>query len=553
MSKNLILHNPSLMLDWDWEKNNAEALFPEKLTCGSSKKAWWKCHVCAHSWKTKVSHRNSGSACPNCSNKSKTNPKSGRSLRELSPVLCQEWNYEKNDESPDSYSALSNKKVWWTCHNRHEWQATISHRFQRNDQCPICANKLVIKGINDISTTHPQIAKEWDFLENSTVDIFKISKGSHKKVWWSCQYGHKWQAAVYSRTILNNNGCPYCSKESQTSYFEKAIFFYLTKSLQDVKILENFRPDFLQKSELDIYIPSLKLGIEYDGAFWHQDLLLDAKKDALCQENNLTLIRIREPALSIYKSDSIKIQLEQTDPQGFFLEAPLRELLRFINERYALNATLDFDISRDQYEIEKIYRQKVKNQSIATSNFISQWNKEKNNNLDPSKIPLFSNKKYWWTCSLGHNWEASAAHRASGQNCPFCSNQKVLQGYNDLQTQYPNLASEWDFSKNNISPNKVLAKSNQKYWWKCKKCGHEWLTPVYVRSGMGCNCPKCSSKSAGIKRQKRVLNIDLNKEYDSVAAASKDTGINIPAIRACCLGINKTSGGYHWKYIEPSP
>ena len=34
---------------------------------------------------------------------------------------------------------------------------------------------------------------------------------SNKKIWWKCEYGHEWEAAIYSR--VSGNGCPYCGHQ----------------------------------------------------------------------------------------------------------------------------------------------------------------------------------------------------------------------------------------------------------------------------------------------------------------------------------------------------
>lgn len=70
------------------------------------------------------------------------------------------------------------------------------------------------------------------------------------------------------------------------------------KSIYFGKILENTR-EFIDKKELNIYFPELKLAFEYDGKYWHQ--LKEEKepgyhdlKDSLAKEKNIELIHIKE-------------------------------------------------------------------------------------------------------------------------------------------------------------------------------------------------------------------------------------------------------------------
>ena len=41
--KRYVSDNAQLIAEWDWEKNDEIGLSPNKATCGSAKKAWWKC------------------------------------------------------------------------------------------------------------------------------------------------------------------------------------------------------------------------------------------------------------------------------------------------------------------------------------------------------------------------------------------------------------------------------------------------------------------------------------------------------------------------------
>ena len=54
------------------------------------------------------------------------------------------------------------------------------------------------------------IAITWDITRNAPLEPGKLTAGSHRKVWWQCEKGHSWEAAVYSITV-SGTGCPYCT------------------------------------------------------------------------------------------------------------------------------------------------------------------------------------------------------------------------------------------------------------------------------------------------------------------------------------------------------
>ena len=110
---------------------------------------------------------------------------------------------------PENFTANSGKKVWWKCHKGHEWQATIDSR-NKGTGCPFCAGKKVLCGYNDLKTTNPSVANEWNYDRNDTLRPEDVTANSHKKVWWKCSQGHEWETAIYNR---NNRGCPICANE----------------------------------------------------------------------------------------------------------------------------------------------------------------------------------------------------------------------------------------------------------------------------------------------------------------------------------------------------
>ena len=132
----------------------------------------------------------------------------------------------------------------------------------------------------------------------------------------------------------------------------------------------------------------------------------------------------------------------------------------------------------------------------------SQWHPTKNGNVKPVDIIAQSNKKFWWTCSKGHEWDATPSERVAGRGCAFCANKRVNRK-NSLAALYPTLLEEWDYVKNtHITPHEITPGSAKEAYWICKNCGHEWKAIIRQRTsknarGFGSGCFKCSYKNRG--------------------------------------------------------
>ena len=145
------------------------------------------------------------------------------------------------------------------------------------------SGKHILIGVNDLATTHSELAKEWNYDKNENLLPTMFSKGSEEKVWWKCSLNHEWPATIKSRT--NGKGCPICSKRKQTSMFEYILFYYF-KQVDDSVIHSYNELGF----ELDLFIPTKNIGIEYDGEYFHKNIKnRDLKKNKKCLENNIKL------------------------------------------------------------------------------------------------------------------------------------------------------------------------------------------------------------------------------------------------------------------------
>ena len=512
------LHNDKKLLsEWDYEKNNALNL--SMLTCGSQKKAWWKCLVCGYEWQASIGSRAlNGRGCPNCANINRSRQAKLQSKGEIKTLyqwcidnnrndLLEEWDGDKNEHlTPKDVAHASGKKVWWICKTcKNSWSARIAGRTN-SCGCPYCANQKLLIGVNDFETwckhnQKPSLIDEWDKNKNDGLLPCEVMRASNKKVWWKCSTcGHEWKATIVNR--YNGQSCPKCTARLSVSFPEKAVFYYIKKLFPLAQ--ENYQPTWLFPGELDIYISELNLGIEYDGQQWHKDAERDRIKDDKCKNNNTHIWRIREPSSPKLVSHSFCFELADTSIPA--LEACIKRIASKIS-RFS-NIKLSVNLKRDATFIYELIDRHVKDNSLREwclshqrTDLLNEWNYSKNGALTPQKITWGTNRKVWWICDRGHEWQARISSRSiDQQKCPFCTNTKVWIGYNDLETWCKNnhrddLMKEWNQLRNGaLLPRNVIKSSKKKAWWKCSTCGHEWQAEIANRSVKGQGCPKCARK-----------------------------------------------------------
>ena len=201
-----------LLLQWDPERNRD--VTPRDISYGSRRKIWWKCAF-GHFWEAAVYARTGQNTdCPYCAGK-KVLPLP-MTLASAFPQLMKEYNSEKNgDLSPFELLPATHKKVWWICENGHEWQARVNSRTQGTG-CPICANRFAAAGKNDLKTTHPHIAEQWDWEKNGSLTPEMVVAGSKRKVWWRCPQGHVYQAGIFGQ-VSGKSRCPICAGKQVVS------------------------------------------------------------------------------------------------------------------------------------------------------------------------------------------------------------------------------------------------------------------------------------------------------------------------------------------------
>lgn len=200
-----------------WSSKNTQKIDEITLSEAKNKKYIWLCDCCNLEFNEKLSivldkfsninNRELKKICPYCNKKI---PKPEESLGYKKPFLKSEWLENING---DIYNVFSNSNdiIEWICRKCHRnYKAKISNRAEDDKCCPYCSNRKLIKGINDLATTHPHLIKEWSSLNDRQLSY--LTNKSSYKAWWNCSVCSNTYQQVVSQKFTSKISCPYCRK-----------------------------------------------------------------------------------------------------------------------------------------------------------------------------------------------------------------------------------------------------------------------------------------------------------------------------------------------------
>ena len=421
-----------------------------------------------------------------------------KSLAALYPEISAQWHPTLNgDLSPCDISSRSSAKVWWVCDEGHEWQAQVRHRALDGNGCPYCSGRYPVRGVNDLETIYPELAREWSPDKNGGTAPWEVTSHSSRKVWWRCEKGHEWQAAVCHRA-KNHSGCPYCSGR------------YPVKGEND---LETLYPDLVKEwnyeknrgfSPSDCKAGSNKKvwwvcgeGHEWQTLVYHRtsrgtgcpycsgNIVIPGKTDLL------TLFPEISSEFDAGKNDRITPETicAKSGRKVWWLCSKGHSWQAPVISRTKLRAGCPFCVGQCTVPGEN---------DLATlrPDLAAEWHSSKNRDFKPSDCTISSGRKVWWRCREGHEWQSVVSARTGKDNCgcPYCYGRYAVPGVNDLETVNPKLALEWHPTKNKTKPSQIMPNSNKKAWWLCPECGYEWRTLIPSRSARGSGCPRCAGR-----------------------------------------------------------
>lgn len=367
------------------------------------------------------------------------------------------------------------------------------------------------------------LLEQWDTGRNLPLTPDNISYGSKRKVWWCCSKGHSWQAAVHTRTG-SGAGCPVCAgkvaqageNDLATLFPELARQWHPTKngSLTPEQVLPgSHRMVWWICERNHEWRAQVKSRVAGCGC------PVCANREIHPTENDLAT-QYPQLVTQWHPTKNGSLTPEQIPP------GTIRKVWWRCEKGHEWQASVASRTRGGSGCPVCAGKKVIAGENDLASQFpaiAAQWHPNKNETLTPQQVTPNSNRKVWWRCKLGHEYQAAVAARTmSGSRCPYCAGRKVLPGFNDLATLEPEVAKQWHPALNGtLTPQLVTAGSHRKVWWECDQ-GHVWQAVIYSRTGpRKCGCPICAGR-VSTKRLKQYRSMQLIHTFSMLPANQGD-------------------------------
>lgn len=412
---------PEMLESFDWQENPGEN--PEEISAWSSEKIRWRC-LAGHQWSASPTSRFRKGRVVGCRVCSGRDFIPGvNDLASLHPLLADEFDEIRN--APLSFSAIppgSKGKFWWLCSQGHSYNTSLASRRHNGTGCPVCRNQKVLVGVNDMASTHPDLASELDPERNAPDTPHTLVAGVRKKLWWLCPLGHSYSAAGYTR--INGSGCPICINKRVLSGFNDLATTH--PGLASEFDLE--RNAGLKPSEIN--------------AGTHKKIWWICERQHSYQASGMKRVgegtgcptcANRKILTGFNDMASLAPQLvkhfhptKNAPDTPYTLSPRTNRTLWWLCERgheYAARPGNRLQPGGIGCPVCSNHRVLAGYNDLATTrpDLLDSWHPSKNGSKTPEMFLPGSNKKVWWICPEGHEWFAYINLRSRGSGCPRCT------------------------------------------------------------------------------------------------------------------------------------
>ncbi len=416
VDNNLGFKRPDLANEWHPTKNRN--VTPSKVYWRSGNKYWWRCEARRHEWRDSPGNRVDRSKCPFCSGV-RVSPE--YNLAVINPIVAKEWHHEKNGKlSPDMVLPNSNRKAWWICRRKHEWEASVANR-NKGKGCPYCNNAQTSEAeirlfaelgwvFGNVSHRRKVLARECDLLLDQLKLGIEVDGG-----YWHRGSEEKDRA---KSEALSEGGIKLIRLRGKglSKIMEWDLLLdedqgvtpeVVTDLLRVIEKLAPLNEGILKK--VRTYSSEQKFQAENEFSRLRSLLpsplpgksLLDANP-AVARQWHPTKNSPLGPG-DVYPNSSQWVWW--VCEIGHDWDAPVGERNSGNGCPFCAGKRVDRTNS-----LEFLYP------DVSRS-----WHPLKNGELRPCDVSARSNRRAWWLCDKGHEWQTSVANRTAGKGCRTCS------------------------------------------------------------------------------------------------------------------------------------
>lgn len=251
---------------------------------------------------------------------------------------------------PETCSTIDNiatQLVELECEYHGSFKTTLYNHLKSKHGCPKCASE---KGSETIRGSTEDFVKRAILVHGNVYDYSMVDYvNSSTPVKIICPVHGEFEILPQNHvSTYNKCGCRKCAVAGQRSFVEKELYDKVKQFVPDVVSSDR---EVIRPKELDMFLPTNKVAIEYDGLYWHSsgsqcnDRRIKAKhldKTTLCEKQGIQLFHVFEGEsidkwMSVIRNaigQSSKIYARKCD----LVEVSYTDSVNFLNENHLQGA-----------------------------------------------------------------------------------------------------------------------------------------------------------------------------------------------------------------------
>lgn len=397
-----------------------------------------------------------------------------------SPKLREEWSSKNGIPVHLALSHIETKKYWWHCSScKQDYLCSIPIRREVKNTCPYCNDELPLKGFNTLFDDYPEFSDFWSKNNSQDPTQMTISGAKNNKFLWICsccnlEFEEKLEVIIDKFSIIQGKElirvCPYCTEKipkpseslgGQKSFLRSEWLENLNGDINKIfcnssdtvewvcrRCHRNFKARISERKENDNccpYCSKRELAVGYNDLATTHPLVI--KEWSALNDRESCSVMCNSNYRAWWKCPVCKGEYQQEVQSKVIIKKPCpyctnHKVLKGLND-------------------------------LATTHpwLINEWSTS--NDMDFSSLMSNSGYKAWWKCSVckGEYQQTVKKKILMKESCPYCQNNEVLKGFNDLETTHKHLMNEWDYLNNILlaAPTEINEKCSQTVWWICKE------------------------------------------------------------------------------------